>query len=58
MKQDIYSIDGIHTCPELMECVKQVGFLPLLESGIQGFAAELHPEHYLDVKALTSVYSK
>ena len=30
----------IHTCPELMECVRQVGFLPLLESGIPGYAAE------------------
>ena len=30
----------IHSCPELMECVRQVGFLPLLESGIPGFAAE------------------
>lgn len=30
----------IHSCPELMDCVRQVGFLPLLESGIQGFAAE------------------
>ena len=23
-----------------MECIRQVGFLPLLESGIQGYAAE------------------
>lgn len=30
----------IHSCPELIACVRQVGFLPLLESGIQGFAAE------------------
>ncbi len=30
----------IHSCPELMECVRQVGFLPLLDSGIGGFAAE------------------
>ena len=30
----------IHSCPELMECVRQLGFLPLLESGIQGYAAE------------------
>ena len=30
----------IHSCPELMECVRQVGFLPLLESGIQGYSAE------------------
>ena len=33
--------DGfIHTCPELMACIQQIGFLPLLESGISGFAAE------------------
>lgn len=33
--------DGlIHTCPELMACIQQVGFLPLLESGIPGYAAE------------------
>ena len=30
----------IHTCPELIECVRHVGFLPLLESGIPGYAAE------------------
>ncbi len=30
----------IHSCPELMELVRQVGFLPLLDSGIQGFSAE------------------
>jgi len=30
----------IHSCPELMECIQQVGFLPLLESGIPGFCAE------------------
>lgn len=30
----------IHTCPELMECISRVGFLPLLESGIVGFSAE------------------
>ena len=30
----------IHSCPDLMECVRQLGFLPLLESGIQGYAAE------------------
>ncbi|MBE6254755.1 MAG: hypothetical protein E7105_04495 [Prevotella sp.] len=30
----------IHTCPELMACVRHVGFLPLLESGIPGYAAE------------------
>ncbi len=30
----------IHSCPELMECIRQVGFLPLLDSGIRGFCAE------------------
>lgn len=30
----------IHSCPELIECIKQIGFLPLLESGIPGFCAE------------------
>ena len=30
----------IHSCPELMECVGQVGFLPLLEGGIYGYCAE------------------
>ena len=30
----------IHSCPELMDCISEVGFLPLLESGIHGFNAE------------------
>lgn len=30
----------IHSCPELIECIQQIGFLPLLESGIQGYSAE------------------
>ncbi|MCR4994647.1 MAG: hypothetical protein K6A32_04595 [Bacteroidales bacterium] len=30
----------IHSCPELSAAVQRLGFLPLLESGIQGFAAE------------------
>ena len=30
----------IHTCPELIEFIQQVGFLPLLESGIPGYSAE------------------
>ena len=30
----------IGSCPELIDCIRQVGFLPLLESGIPGFAAE------------------
>lgn len=42
--KNIYNNGGtiglIHSCPDLMECIQQVGFLPLLESGIQGYAAE------------------
>ena len=34
------AIGYIHSCPELMECVQQIGFLPLLEGGIRGYAAE------------------
>lgn len=30
----------IHSCPELIDCVRAVGFLPLLESGIRGYSAE------------------
>ncbi len=30
----------IHSCPELTDCIQQVGFLPLLDSGITGFCAE------------------
>lgn len=30
----------IHSCPELMAFIQQVGFLPLLDSGIRGFSAE------------------
>ncbi|MCR5819595.1 MAG: hypothetical protein K6F94_01395 [Bacteroidaceae bacterium] len=30
----------IHSCPELTEAVQKLGFLPLLDSSIQGFAAE------------------
>lgn len=33
-------VQQIHTCPELIEFVQQVGFLPLLESGIRGYSAE------------------
>lgn len=33
-------IASIHSCPELMECIQQIGFLPLLESGIAGYSAE------------------
>ena len=34
------TLKEIHTCPELIACVQQVGFLPLLESGIGGYSAE------------------
>ena len=34
------AIGYIHSCPELTECVRQAGFLPLLDSGIRGYAAE------------------
>lgn len=30
----------IHSCPELTACIQQVGFLPLLDSGIQDYNAE------------------
>ena len=30
----------IHSCPQLIEFIQQVGFLPLLDSGIRGFSAE------------------
>ena len=30
----------IHSCTELMELISEIGFLPLLDSGIQGYAAE------------------
>ena len=32
--------DGIHSCPELIDCIQQIGFLPLLDSGIAGYSAE------------------
>ena len=32
--------DEIHSCPELMDLIQEVGFLPLLDSGIRGFSAE------------------
>ena len=30
----------IHSCPELMDFIQKVGFLPLLDSGIRGYSAE------------------
>ena len=33
-------IGEIHSCPELMDLIQKVGFLPLLDSGIRGYSAE------------------
>ena len=33
-------IGEIHSCPELMDYIQEVGFLPLLDSGISGYSAE------------------
>ena len=33
-------MEYIHSCPELMTYIQQIGFLPLLDSGIAGYAAE------------------
>ena len=33
-------MEKIHSCPELMAYIQEVGFLPLLDSGIRGFSAE------------------
>ena len=30
----------IHSCPELMNIIQEVGVLPLLDSGIRGYSAE------------------
>ena len=30
----------VHSCPELMQLIQEVGFLPLLDSGIAGYSAE------------------
>ena len=30
----------IHSCPELMDFIQEVGFLPLLDSGIRGYSAD------------------
>ena len=30
----------VHSCPELMGLIQEVGFLPLLDSGIVGYSAE------------------
>lgn len=32
--------EKIHSCPQLMDYIKEVGFLPLLDSGIAGYSAE------------------
>lgn len=34
------TLHEIHSCPELIECIRRVGFLPLLESGIRSYSAE------------------
>ncbi len=34
------TLPEIHSCPELTACIREVGFLPLLESGIHGYSAE------------------
>jgi len=34
------SFPVIHTCSEMMEFIREVGFLPLLDSSINGFSAE------------------
>ena len=40
-KSGAMSLDAeIHSCPELMERVQQLGFLPLLDSCVPGFCAE------------------
>ena len=31
----------VHSCPELMGLIQEVGFLPLLDSGIAGYSAEV-----------------
>lgn len=30
----------IHSCPEMMDFIQKMGFLPLLNSGVEGFSAE------------------
>ena len=30
----------IYNCAQLMELIQEIGFLPLLDSGIRGFSAE------------------
>ena len=32
--------DMIHNCPDLIDAVERMGFLPLLESGVDGFSAD------------------
>lgn len=33
-------MEKIHSCPELVEYVNQIGFLPLLSMGVEGWSAE------------------
>ena len=37
--EDMKDIE-IHSCPELMDYIQEVGLLPLLDSGVRGFSAE------------------
>lgn len=32
--------ERIHNCPELMDAIERMGFLPLLDSGVPGFSAD------------------
>ncbi len=33
-------VKQVHDCSELMEAIQQIGLLPLLDSGVQGFSAD------------------
>ena len=32
--------EKLHSCPELIDCINEVGFLPLLRMGVPGWSAE------------------
>lgn len=32
--------EKLHSCPELIDCINEVGFLPLLRMGLPGWSAE------------------
>ncbi|MCD8293355.1 MAG: hypothetical protein LUC23_06295, partial [Prevotellaceae bacterium] len=40
MAESEMSAEPIHSCPELIEYINRVGFLPLLYMGIHGWSAE------------------